>query len=183
MNIIEQLQDTTRISMMMPTPVIAAVHGCVLGARCEWAMNCDLRIAAEETKFGFPEVRVGLTITNAGTKMLPLLVGLARAKEMIFTTNMINAVQAESWGLINKVVPLDELESEAMSLAKKITRHSTLAIAISKKTLNQSVYLGFEEALNQESRDIMMVFQTMESTRRAKSTLAAIKKSAKGRKK
>jgi len=178
-SVIEELQDTTRIIMRMPKPVIAAVHGYALGAGCEWAMNCDLRVAAEGTKFGFPEVRIGATVTNAGTKMLPLLVGLARAKELVFTTEMIDAAQAESWGLVNKVVPLEKLESEALKLAKKITKNSNLAVALSKKALNQGVYQGFEETLNQESRDILMVLQTLESAQRAKTALSATKKQKK----
>ena len=183
MSSVEVLQDTTRIIMRMPKPVIAAVHGYALGAGCEWAMNCDLRIAAKGTKFGFPEVRVGGTVTNAGTKMLPLLVGLARAKELVFTTEMIDAEKAESWGLVNKVVPLKKLETEAMAMAKKIIEHSTLAVALSKKALNQGIFLGFEETLNQETKDILMVFQTMESAQRAEKALAATKKPKKRSKK
>lgn len=182
LNIVETMQDTTRIIMRMPKPVIAAVHGYALGAGCEWAMNCDLRIAAEGTKFGFPEVRVGGTVTNAGTKMLLLLVGLARAKELIFTTDMIDAAQVESWGLVNRVVPLDKLESEALVLANKIIQHSTLAVGLSKKALNQGVYQGFEETLNQETKDILMVFQSLESAQRAQKALAATKKPKKRKK-
>ncbi len=181
-SVIEELQDTTRIIMRMPKPVIAAVHGYALGAGCEWAMNCDLRIAAEGTKFGFPEVRIGATVTNAGTKLLPLLIGLARAKELVFTTEMIDAAQAETWGLVNKVVPVKQVESEAMKLAKKITQHSTTAVALSKKSLNQGVYLGFEDVLNQETKDILMVLQGLESAERAKKALAATKKPKKRRK-
>ena len=71
--IIKTLQNTTRAIMGMPKPVIAAIHGYALGAGCEWAMNCDIRIAAEGTKFGFPETKVGAAVTNAGTKLLPPL--------------------------------------------------------------------------------------------------------------
>ena len=170
------MQDTTRTIMGMPKPVIAAVHGYALGAGCEWAMNCDIRIAAEGTKFGFPEARVGATVTNAGTKLLPLSVGLARAKEMVFTTDFIDAAQAEQWGLINHVVPLEDLEKTVMEMAEKIAQNSDLSIALSKKALNQGVYQGFEETLDQEARDIALVFQTPEATQRAKSVLAETKK-------
>jgi len=176
LNIIEEMQDVTRLIMRMPKPVIAAVHGYALGAGCEWAMNCDLRIAAEGTQFGFPETSVGATVTNAGTKFLPLLVGLPRAKELVFTTERIDASVAEQWGLVNRVVPLEDLEKATLELAGKITRNSTLAIALSKKALNQGIYLGFEDTLNQESRAIALVFQTLESAQRAQESLAAIKK-------
>ena len=174
--IIETLQDTTRAIMGMPKPVIAAIHGYALGAGCEWAMNCDIRIAAEGTKFGFPEARVGATVTNAGTKLLPLAVGLARAKEMVFTTEFIDAAQAEQWGLINRVVAAEDLEQVVLEMAKKIAQNSALSIALSKKALNQGVYLGLEETLAQETRDIALVFQSLEAAHRAKTVLAATKK-------
>jgi enoyl-CoA hydratase len=176
MQILEKLQDTTRIILRMPKPVIAAIHGYALGAGCEWALNCDIRIAAEGTQFGFPEVRVGGTVTNAGTKLLPLLIGLGRAKQMVFTTDFIDAQTAERWGLVNKVVPLEKLEESALETARHIVRHSSLALALSKKALNQGVYQGFEETLLQEARDIALVIQTHESSERAKAALAATKK-------
>jgi len=179
MQIVETLQDTTRIILRMPKPVIAAIHGYALGAGCEWALNCDIRIAAEGTQFGFPEVRVGGTVTNAGTKLLPLLVGLGRAKQMVFTTDFIDAQTAERWGLVNKVVPLEKLEESALETARHMVQHSSLAIALSKKALNQGVYQGFEETLQQEARDIALVIQTHESSERAKAALAATKKSKK----
>ena len=176
MQMIETLQDTTRTILRMPKPVIAAIHGYALGAGCEWAMNCDIRIAAEGTQFGFPEVRVGGTVTNAGTKLLPLLVGLSRAKEMVFTTDFISAQTAERWGLVNKIVPLEKLEESAFEMARHISQHSSLAIALSKKALNQGVYQGFEETLQQEARDIALFIQTYESAERAKKALAETKK-------
>jgi len=179
LRIIETLQDTTRIILRMPKPVIASIHGYALGAGCEWAMNCDMRIAAEGTQFGFPEVRVGGTVTNAGTKLLPQLIGLGRAKELVLTTNFIDAQTALQWGLVNKVVPLEQLEEAAFEIAQKIARHSSLAVALSKKALNQGISLGFEETLAQETRDIALVMQTMESAQRAQAALAETKKKEK----
>jgi len=173
--VIRTLQDSTRAIMGMPKPVIAAIHGYALGAGCEWAMNCDIRIAAEGTKFGFPEAKVGAGVTNAGTKLLPLLVGLGRAKEMVFTCDFIDAAQAEQWGLINRVVPPADLEKTAMALAEKIVQNSSLSIALAKKALNQGVYQGFEETLENETRDIALVIQTLEAAERAKAVLASTK--------
>ena len=175
LQIIKMLQDTTRTIMGMPKPVIAAVHGYALGAGCEWAMNCDIRIAAQGTLFGFPEASVGATVTNAGTKLLPLLVGLGRAKELVFTTERIDAETAERWGLVNRVVPPEQLMEIAMEMARNMARNSSLSIALSKKALNQGVHQGLEETLEQEARDIAVVLLGMESAERAKAALAKTK--------
>ena len=177
--VIKTLQDTTRTIMGMPKPVIAAVHGYALGAGCEWAMNCDIRIAAQGTQFGFPETRVGATVTNAGTKLLPLLVGLSRAKEMVYTGDFIDASKAEQWGLVNRVVPLAELEKTVFEMAHKIAANSAISVALSKKALTQGVYQGFEETLDQETRDVALVFQSLEMAQRAKAVLAETKKKEK----
>lgn len=173
---VKTLQDTTRTMLKMGKPIIGAIHGYALGAGCEWAMDCDIRIAAEGTKFGFPETSVGATVTNAGTKLLPLLVGLGRAKEMVFTNEMIDARQAEQWGLVNKVVPLDELKKTAMDMAKKIANNSTLAIYLSKIALNQGAYQDFEQTLEQETRDVLLAISTLEAAERAKAALEKTKK-------
>lgn len=178
--LIETLQDTTRVILKMKKPVIAAVHGYALGAGCEWAMNCDIRIAAKGTKFGFPETGVGMTVTNAGTKLLPILIGLGRAKELVFTTDMIDADQAEKWGLVNKVVPLEELDKTALDMAGKIAQNSSFAVALSKKALNQGVYQGFEETLEQEAKDMALVIQTLEASERSRGALEKTKKTSKG---
>ncbi|MCJ7792342.1 MAG: enoyl-CoA hydratase/isomerase family protein [Dehalococcoidia bacterium] len=176
MNDVETLQDITRTMVKMGKPIIAAVHGYALGAGCEWAMNCDIRIAAKGTKFGFPETGVGLTVTNAGTKLLPLLIGLGRAKEMVFTNELIDAEHAEQWGLVNKVVPHDELEKVAIDTAMKIVRNSSLAIWLSKTALNQGSYQDFEQTLELEARDVMIAATNAEATKRAKAALKEIKK-------
>jgi enoyl-CoA hydratase len=164
--------------MGMPKPVIAAVHGYALGAGCEWAMNCDIRIAAEGTRFGFPEASVGATVTNAGTKLLPLLVGLGRAKELVFTAEKIDAREAERFGLVNRVVPAEMLMETAIDMAAKIARNSALSLALSKKALNQGACQGFEETLEHEARDIAIVLLGMDSAERAKTALAKTKDKA-----
>ncbi|RLA99136.1 MAG: hypothetical protein DRG37_05420 [Deltaproteobacteria bacterium] len=165
--LIDELQDTTRVLLRLPKPVIAAVHGYALGAGCEWAMNCDIRIAAKGTKFGFPETGLGMTVTNAGTKLLPILVGMGRAKELVFTGDMIDADQAKDWGLVNKVVPLEELDRVALDMARRIARNSSLALTLSKRALNQGICQGFEETLELETRDIALVIQGFETSMRS----------------
>ena len=93
------LQDVQRIILALGKPLIAAVRGYALGGGCEFAMSCDIRIVAENAKFGFPETEVGLTITTAGTKLLAQIVGLGKAKEMVFTGDLIDAREALRIGL------------------------------------------------------------------------------------
>ncbi len=155
--LIEELQETTRVIMRMGKPVIAAVQGYAVGAGCEWTMNCDLRIAAEGTKFGFPEVSIGTTVTNAGTKLLTLLVGLGRAKELILTSRMIEAREAKEWGLVNEVVPLEALEKTAMDLARRIAKNPVMSTRLAKAALNQAVNESFEQTLEREARDAILM--------------------------
>ena len=155
--LIEELQETTRAILRMGKPVIAAVQGYAVGAGCEWTMNCDLRIAAEGAKFGFPETSIGTTVTNAGTKLLTLLVGLGRAKELILTGRMIEAKEAKDWGLVNEVVPLDVLERTAMELARKIAKNPAMATRLAKAALNLAVHESFEQTLQREARDAILM--------------------------
>jgi len=155
--LIEELQETTRVMLRMGKPVIAAVQGYAVGAGCEWTMNCDLRIAAEGAKFGFPEAGIGTTVTNAGTKLLTLLVGLGRAKELILTSRMIEAKEAKEWGLVNEVVPLDALEQTAMDLARNIAKNPAMSTRLAKAALNQAVTESFEQTLEREARDAILM--------------------------
>lgn len=173
---VEVLQDTTRLMLNMEKPIVAAVHGYALGAGCEWAMSADIRIAAEGTKFGFPETNVGAGVTNAGTKLLPLLVGIGRAKWMIFSNERIDARTAEQWGLVNQVVPAGELDVTAMALAKKIAANSTLSIKLAKKQLNYGTYQDYEQQMELEAHDVVLTLTGMEASMRAKAALDKTKK-------
>jgi enoyl-CoA hydratase/carnithine racemase len=155
--LIEELQETTRVILRMGKPVIAAVQGYAVGAGCEWTMNCDIRIAAEGAKFGFPEASIGTTVTNAGTKLLTLLVGLGRAKELILTSRMIEAGEAKEWGLVNEVVPSDALEQTAMDMAGKIAKNPAMSTRLAKTALNQAVNESFEQTLQREARDAILM--------------------------
>ena len=92
----------------MPTPILAAINGFALGGGCELAMACDIRVASEKSKFGQPEVGLGITPGFAGTQRLPRLVGKGRAKELIYTADIIGAADAHRIGLVNHVVPEDQ---------------------------------------------------------------------------
>jgi enoyl-CoA hydratase/carnithine racemase len=157
LTLIEELQETTRIIMRIGKPVIAAVQGYAVGAGCEWTLNCDLRIAAEGARFGFPEASIGTTVANAGTKLLSLLVGLGRAKELILTSRTIEAKEAKEWGLVNEVVPLEELEQRAMDLARSIAKNPVMSTRLNKAALNQAVHESFEQTLEREARDAILM--------------------------
>lgn len=125
---------------LMEKPVIAAVNGYALGGGCELSMCCDIRIASEKAKFGQPEVGLGITPGFAGTQRLPRIVGMAKAKELIFTGDTIDANEAFNIGLVNKVVSKESLMDEAISLAKKIASKGQIAVRYAKAAINR----GFE---------------------------------------
>jgi len=116
-------------------PVIAAVNGFALGGGCELAMACDMRIAGAKAKFGQPEVGLGITPGYSGTQRLPRIVGKAKAMELILTGEIIGAEDAEAMGLVNKVVPQEDLMEEAFTLVKKIIKNAPLAVSYAKKAI------------------------------------------------
>jgi enoyl-CoA hydratase len=119
-----------------PKPIIAAIAGYALGGGNELAMFCDLRIATESAKLGQAEINIGIMPGGGGASRLTRLVGLTKAKEMVLTGQMITSQEALAMGLINKVVPDDKLMEEAIKMARSISRHSSIALAIAKKALN-----------------------------------------------
>jgi enoyl-CoA hydratase/carnithine racemase len=151
----EGLQEVQRVVMDLGKPLIAAVRGYALGGGCEFAMSCDLRIAAEDAKFGFPETEVGLTITTAGTKLLAQIVGLGKAKELVFTGDFINAHEAMRIGLVNNVVSAENLLDEALSMARRIAEKSPLSLKLSRIAIDQGLHASFEQTLELEAGHLM----------------------------
>jgi len=121
---------------LMEKPVIAAVNGYALGGGCELALCCDIRIASQKAKFGQPEVKLGIIPGFGGTQRLIRVVGVGKAKEMIFTGEMIDADEAYRIGLVNKVVPEDKLMDEAISMAKTIANNGQIAVRNAKTAIN-----------------------------------------------
>ncbi len=132
-------------------PVIAALNGYTLGGGLELAMACDLRMASDNAQLGQPEVNVGLIPGWGGTQRLPRLVGKGKAKEMIFTGGRVDAKTAEQLGLVNKVVPLDQLKSAVKELASEIMNKPPIAIELSKQLINKSTEIDLRVGLMNEA--------------------------------
>lgn len=141
-------------------PVIAAINGFALGGGCELAMSCDIRIASENARFGQPEVKLGIIPGFSGTYRLAKLVGQGYAKEMIYSGRMIDAAEALRIGLVNHVVPLDELMTYVMSLAKSIVANAPIALKYAKRSINENYDLDKSEALDLENRLFAECFAT-----------------------
>ena len=118
-------------------PTIAAVNGFALGGGCELAMSCDIRIAANTAKMGQPEVTIGIPPGWGGTQRLMRIVGIAKAKELVYTGKMIKADEALTIGLVNQVVELSSLMDETMKMAKTISANSAIAVRMSKAAINK----------------------------------------------
>jgi enoyl-CoA hydratase len=134
-------------------PVIAAVNGFALGGGCELAMACDVRIASEKAKLGQPEVNLGVIPGFAGTQRLSRLVGTAKAKELIFTADMVDAQSALSIGLVNQVVPAEQLMDTCMEMAKKIAAKGPLAVRLAKKVIDKGIEAKLDEGSHIESSE------------------------------
>jgi 2-(1,2-epoxy-1,2-dihydrophenyl)acetyl-CoA isomerase len=133
----QRIQDVTRAIRALPAPVIAAVHGYALGAGAEFALGCDLVVASQDARFGFPEVGVGLSVTGGISALLPHTVGLVRAKELLFLGEHLSAEDAHRLGLVNRVVPAGMHEQAALDLAVRLAEQPPAALALAKSLLDR----------------------------------------------
>jgi len=147
---IATLQDITRGLIRLAKPTIAVVQGYAAGGGCELAMACDLRIASEDAQFGFPEVKVGGLISNAGTYLLPRIVGLGKALELVMVADYIDAQEAHRIGFVNKVVPREQLESAAREIAARIGKNFPTAVRAHKIATYFGTSLNLEDSLSYE---------------------------------
>jgi enoyl-CoA hydratase len=131
-------------------PIIAAVAGYALGGGCEFAMACDMLIAADTAKFSLPELSLGIIPGGGGTQRLTRAVGKAKAMDMILSGRMIDATEAERIGLVSRVVPAEKLMDEAMAIAEKIASQSQPALVAAKQAINQAFALPLSEGLKAE---------------------------------
>ncbi|MBK6798578.1 MAG: enoyl-CoA hydratase [Acidobacteria bacterium] len=133
-----------------PKPIIAMINGFCLGGGCELALSCDIRIASDKSRFGQPEINLGIIPGGGGTQRLTRLVGEGKAMQMILTGEMIDAQEAYRIGLVNDVYPADQLESKTMELAGKIAEKSPVALAMAKTAVKNAARMNLREGLDQE---------------------------------
>ncbi|QJC57446.1 putative enoyl-CoA hydratase echA8 [Polaromonas vacuolata] len=141
-------------------PVIAAVSGFALGGGCELAMMCDFIIAADNAKFGQPEIKLGIIPGAGGTQRLPRAVGKAKAMDMALTGRMMDAVEAERSGLVSRVVPLDKLMDEALGAALMICGHGQTSVMAAKESVNRAFESGLSDGVMFERRLFQSLFAT-----------------------
>lgn len=139
---------------------LAAINGYALGAGCELAMACDIRIAVDEARLGQPEVKLGIIPGWGGTQRLPRLVGKAKAKELMYTGKMIDAVEAQRIGLVNQVVRRDELLQQAMTLAAEISDRSQIAVRLIKEAVENGLEMEINRAYAYEADLFGLSFTT-----------------------
>ena len=146
-----------------PVPTIAAVNGFALGGGCEIALACDIRIAAENALFGFPEVGLGILPGMGGTQRLPRLIGPAFAKELIFTGRRIGAEEAKEMGLVNRVVPEGEALATAGEIAAEISANGPIAVRHAKAAANRSLDVDLISGLEYEADQFALLFATTDA--------------------
>ncbi len=144
----------------MEKPVIAAVNGFALGGGCELAMACDIRIASDKAKFGQPETGLGITPGFSGTQRMARIIGPAKAKELIFTAEVIKAEEALRIGLVNKVVPAESLMEEAVTMAKTIASKAPIAVKYAKEAINRGLEADMDTAIALETELFGLCFAT-----------------------
>ena len=143
-------------------PVIAAINGFCLGGGMEYSMACDFRVASDNARFGLPEINIGITPGSAGTQRLPRLIGMGKAKELVFSGSMIDAMQALNLGLINYIFERTTLLEETIKLAKKIASKSSVALSLIKSAMNKGTEIDLESASMFEIDCFALCFATEE---------------------
>ena len=143
-------------------PVIAAVSGFALGGGCELAMMCDFIIAADNAKFGQPEIKLGIIPGAGGTQRLPRAVGKAKAMDLALTGRMMDATEAERAGLVSRIVPVDKLMEEALGAALMICDYGRLAVLAAKESVNRAFESGLADGVMFERRLFHALFATQD---------------------
>ncbi len=143
-----------------PFPVIAAINGYALGGGCELAVACDIRIASDNAKVGFPETKLGLFPCWGGTQRITRITGIGKAKELIFTGKMITAEEALETGLVDKVVEQEKLLDEALEMAEQIASNSPLAVSFAKEVINNGSDMDIAQGLDYEMKNGLKCFDS-----------------------
>ena len=164
-----------------PKPVIAMINGFCLGGGCELAMSCDMRIASDRAKLGQPEIKLGLIPGGGGTQRLPRLVGMGHAMRLTLTGDMIKADEAKEIGLVDQVVPADELRATTLELAQRIASQSPITLRVAKEALRASERLNIEEGILYERDLFCLCFSTEDKKEGVEAFLNKRKAEWKGR--
>jgi enoyl-CoA hydratase len=157
---IEAIQQVTLDMKSMRKPIIGAVHGYAVGGGCELALGCDLIVAAEDARFGFPETGVAQFVTGGITHILPRAVGLAKAKELIMIGEFFDGREAQRLGLVNRAVPVDEVMSCAETLARRIMEKAPLSIELTKAAVESGAHTDLATAMALETTSTITCFLT-----------------------
>lgn len=152
-DVIERLNRCILRMQQLPKPIIGCINGVAVGAGCNLALATDLRIASDGAKFGEVFSRIGLVPDGGGTYFLPRLVGTAKALELIMLGDIIEAEEAQRIGLVNRVVPADQLQAATQQLAERLGNGPTLAHGLAKTGVYQSMNMPLEDVLNMEARN------------------------------
>lgn len=162
-------------------PVIAAINGFALGAGCELALACDIRLAADSAKLGLPEVGLGILPGCGGTQRLPRLVGKGMAKLLIYTGDLVEAAQASEIGLVEKVVPAASLMEEAFALAEKIASKAPIGVSLAKRAIEEGMECDLKRGLHIEVQSFAILCSTEDRLEGTRAFIEKRKPSFKGR--
>jgi len=164
-------RDVWGLFLSLPQPLIAVLHGYVLGSGIEMALCCDLRIASEDARFGLPEVSLGIIPAAGGTQTLPRTIGRAKSLEMLLTSNWVDAEEALAIGLVNQVVPRKGLLSTAEGIAKKLCSRSSSAIKYSKQAIKRGTEMSLRDGLELERQLAEIVLSSEDAAEEVKAFL------------
>ena len=164
-----------------PKPVIAMVNGYCLGGGCELALACDIRVASDKASFGQPEINLGIIPGGGGTQRLTRLVGEGKAMEMILSGEIINAQEAFRLGLVNHVVPADQLETKTMEIANRIAEKSPIALRLAKEAVKLASRSNLDEGLRREVDLFALCFSSEDKEEGVKAFLEKRKAEFKGK--
>ncbi len=167
-------RDVWGLFLGLPQPVIAALHGYVLGSGMEMALCCDLRIASEDARFGLPEVSLGIIPAAGGTQTLPRTIGRAKSLEMLFTNRWIDAEEALAVGLVNRVVPRSKLLPTAEGIARKIMSLAPMAVRCAKEAIRRGANMSLGEGLELERQLASLTLSTQDDLEGAKAALEGV---------
>jgi enoyl-CoA hydratase len=164
---VDQLHVTKRFGIFeapekLAKPVIAAVNGFALGGGCELALACDIRIASDKARLGQPEINLGILPGGGGTQRLPRLVGLGNAYKLLYTGQIVKADEALRLGMVDEVVPHDELQSRARELAAEIAEKSPVALELIKDAVRASVRTGLDDGMRHETTLFGLAFSSQD---------------------